>query len=292
MSETLHRPAAISAVPDVATLARGFSIEATPRQIQEQNDLAAILPAATELFVPRLPNTAFSETVAACRVAKAAGMLPVPHMPARALCSLAQLDADLAALAEAGVDTLLLVAGDDPEPLGPFANTLDVLETGLLQIHGQRQLRFAGHPEGHPVADEATLLAAMRTKLDYARATASNIQFISQFAFEAAPVTEWIDRLAAAGIDAPVRAGIPGPAKLRALLGFAMKLGMAKSARALSRKPETARLLFGQWTPEALLRDLDIYRAGRPGTRLAGVHVFAFGGLAHAANWMNAAAEQ
>ena len=52
--------------------------------------------------------------------------------------------------AEAGVDEVLIIGGGVDQPVGAFDNSLQVLETGLLQKHGIRRVGVAGHPEGSP----------------------------------------------------------------------------------------------------------------------------------------------
>ncbi len=292
MNETSQLFDTAAAQAGSQTLANGYSVEALPRQLRANDALAGLLPRGTAVYVPCLAGSEFSETVAACRTAQDAGLIAVPHIPARALRSRDELDHNLAALGEVGIEAALLIAGDNPEPAGPFDSSLDIVCSGYLEKYGIRRLGFAAHPEGHPFASADVLHRAMAEKLRFAKATGSEVWFVTQMAFEAGPVFDWLDHIRASGLDARVRVGVPGPAKLRTLLSFAMKLGVAKSARAFSQKPETARLLFGRWTPETLLRDLDYYRQQKkPHCAIDGIHVFAFGGLGDAANWMAGAAQ-
>ncbi|MGI9523338.1 MAG: hypothetical protein ACR2PG_17020 [Hyphomicrobiaceae bacterium] len=270
----------------VAELAAGFSIEATPEQITREKSLENLLPPGTEVYVPSLPGSDPGNVVDACARLIAAQLKPVPHIAVRTIADAKSLERRLRGLRSVGADRLLLIAGDSALPAGPFASTLDVLATGCLKQQGFRKIGFAGHPEGHPCVDEHDLWRALLAKLSYAEETNSKIWLNTQFTFAAPSIHLWLDQLDARGISLPVRVGIPGPAQLRSLLSFAMKLGVATSARALSRRPETTQLLFRQWTPLELICELAAYLASHPKSSLSGLHVFSFGGFAYAAGWM------
>lgn len=262
-----------------------LSLEATPKQLNSVPDLAARLPRGTSVYVPFLPSGVLAESVAAARTLRAHGLHPVPHLPARALSGLDHLRATLEQYRAAGVDSLLLIAGDVAQPAGPFVSTLEVLATGLLPHCGIHHIGVAGHPEGHPFADETALLAALRTKAAYARDTHTAMWLVTQFVFDLQPVVDWQTRLRAAGIHLPVRVGVPGPAKMRTLLAFALQCGVGASARALSRRPETLRLL-GRWSPGSIVADLAAHQRAEPTTLLRGTHVFPFGGLNATLDWL------
>ncbi|HET6628433.1 MAG TPA: methylenetetrahydrofolate reductase [Woeseiaceae bacterium] len=260
-------------------LVEGFSIEATPRQLASAESLERLLPPGTRVYVPYLPRASMADTVDACRQLAAQGLRAVPHVPARAAASRAKLDEQLASLADAGAGSLLLIAGDRRRPAGPFTSTFDVLDTGLLQAHGFAEVGVAGHPEGHPVADAQALLDALRRKAAYASETGTRMWIVTQFAFSADPVIAWLERLRQAGIELPVRIGVPGPAKTQTLLRYALQCGVGASSRLLARRPDAVTQLLGRWTPEAMLPPLARYRSENPAAGIAGVHVFPFGGL-------------
>lgn len=275
-------PTAAAVPPDpgpLRQLVEGFSIEATPRQLESAGTLATLLPAGTSVYVPYLPRSSVADTVRACRQLAAEGLRPVPHVTARAAASREKLDEQLARLAEAGASSLLLIAGDRRRPAGPFKSTLEVFDTGLLQAHGFSDIGVAGHPEGHPAADAQTLMDALHRKAAYADDTGAAMWVVTQFAFSADPVIDWLERLRAEGIHLPVRIGVPGPAKAQTLLRYALQCGVGASSRMLARRPNAVTRLLGRWTPEAMLPPLARYRAESPAARIAGVHVFPFGGL-------------
>ena len=127
------------AVVRLRALVKFASIEATPRQILALEHLPDLLPVGTCVYVPFLPKGQFSDTLQACRHLLSVGMQPIPHVPARMAVSRGQLRDWLSQLDEAGVDRLLLIAGDSDAIAGPFPDTLAVLESGLLaqfQFHG------------------------------------------------------------------------------------------------------------------------------------------------------------
>ena len=276
--------AAAAAHRSASSLAATASVEASPAQLAAAGDLTALLPAATEVYLPAPSGSDWAQTLAACDRLRRQGMTPVPHLAARTLASAADLDARLASLVDASVSALLLIAGDAPRPAGPFADSLEVLDTDKLARRGIRDLRVAVHPEGHPVASGPQLSRALAAKIAYARRTGTRLLLVSQFAFSTARVLAWWQALALAPETPPLRVGLPGPCGLRRLLAYAARCGVGASARALARRPALARLAGG-WSPSAMLEDL----AG-PGAVCAapvsGVHVFCFGGLPATAQWL------
>jgi methylenetetrahydrofolate reductase (NADPH) len=200
------------------------------------------------------------------------------------------LSRHLANLADVGADSVLLIAGDRARPAGPFASTLEVLGSGLLQRYGFHNLGIAGHPEGHPVVDGDTLADALRRKAEYALDTGSMMWIVTQFVFSAEPVTRWLDRLRADGIRLPVRVGLPGPAKAQTLLRYAAQCGIGASSRMLARRPDALMRLLGRWTPDELLPTLARQVTERR-QALDGIHVFPFGGLEQSIDYFSALRE-
>lgn len=268
----------------VQELAVGASVELTPRQLSETDVLTRLLPRGATVYVPFPPKAERGQTIEACSRVLEAGMQPVAHLPARSLEGPRQLAAWLADLADVGVDSLLLVAGDGA-PRGPFADTLGVLDSGLLGEFGFRRLGVAAYPEGHHAIADDALERALWHKAQYAAETGSEMWIVTQFVFSPEPALAWLRRLRDAGPRLPVRIGMTGPAKVSTLLSYAARCGVGVSASALARRPSIARLLRG-WSPNAVVRGLARERTRDPKTPVAGIHLFTFGGLTVAAEWL------
>lgn len=266
-------------------LAAGASVEVASRQIIGDGALGSLPAAAMQVYVPFLPKSDFPETIAACRELVVRGYEAVPHVPARAVASREQLRDTLAALRDAGVGALMLIAGDRVHPAGPFRDTIGILESGMLEAQGFYRLGVAGHPEGHRAADVVQLDHALRFKIEYARATGTRMWIVSQFAFGSAQIIAWLERLRGKGFDLPVRVGVAGPASLKTLFSYASYCGVEASARVLARRPGAARLL-ARWTPDGLVRDLARYRITHPDSLLEGIHLYTFGGVSRTSQWL------
>ncbi|MDK8464807.1 methylenetetrahydrofolate reductase [Marinobacter sp. SS13-12] len=266
-------------------LVRSASIEATPRQILAAEHLPELLPEGTCVYVPFLPRGQFSDTLAACTRLLEVGMQPIPHVPARMAESRGQLRDWLAELEETHVDRLLLIAGDSDAAAGPFPDTLAVLESGLLAQFRFHGIGVAAHPDGHPMADRATLTQALGIKREYARTTATRLWVVTQFTFDADVVIDWLQSLGNILEEVPVYIGIAGPTRMKTLIAYAAQCGVGASARAMLRRPGSARLLRA-WTPDAMVRALVRYCLDNPDTLLRGIHLFPFGGLRQSAQWI------
>jgi len=275
-------------VPNAGTvvqeLAVGASVEVTPRQLPAADALTRLLPRGATVYVPFPPKATRSQTVEACSRLLEAGMQPVAHLPARSLEGPRKLATWLRSLANVGVDSLMLVAGDGA-PKGPFPDTLRVLDSGLLGEFGFRRLGITAYPEGHPAIADDALAQALWHKAEYAAETGTEMWIVTQFVFSPEPALAWLGRLRDVGPRLPVRIGMPGPAKASTLLAYAARCGVGASAKVLSRQPAVTRMLGG-WSPNAVVRGLARQRARDPQTPLAGIHLFTFGGLTATAEWL------
>ena len=242
------------------------------------------------LYVPYIPGSAYRPVIAAVRNLAGAGYTPVPHLSARSLKSRDDLKDRLHRLFDAGARDLLLIAGDQSRPDGPFSNTLGVLASGYLVEAGFQRIGVAGHPEGHPQASAAELASALREKEAYAASTGTEVRLVSQFALAAEPIVDWYRALRAGGHTLPVRIGVPGPVAASTLLKFAIQCGVGNSARFLARKPGFLRTVTRPWTPDDILIAIAETFPNDAGTPALGIHVFAFGGVERSFRWFNAVA--
>src|SRR5215471_7123210 len=123
----------------IVALARQASVEMTWHDSVHLDVCSRHLARGTLMYVSYIPGQTWEQTLSTCIAVRAAGLEPVPHVPVRELAGetvLERLVADLAG--RAGVRRLLLIAGDRAEPCGPFAQTLDVLRSGVLARHDIR----------------------------------------------------------------------------------------------------------------------------------------------------------
>ncbi len=267
-------------------IASSASIEVTAAQLVAGLPLAELLPPGTRVYVPFLPDANFHDSVAASARLLEHGMQPVPHVPARAIRSAAELDEWLAALTDVGGRSILLIAGDRKVAAGPFENTLDLLASGRLADYGLNRIGIAGHPEGSPFATGAELERALAVKREYAAAHGVDLWIVTQFVFGSKRTIEWLAHMRRSGVDLPIYIGLPGPARLSTLIAYAAHCGVSVSAKVLRKRPGAARLL-GRWTPDGLVRDLALHAARAPDSAMDGIHVYPFGGVPSATQWLS-----
>src|SRR5204863_3289512 len=118
----------------VQNFIKNYSIETTVLQAARLERFDDILPAGTRLYIAHIPGTSFQDTVALAARLRREGMAPVPHVVARRIKSLSALDHFLARLTgAAGVEQVLVVAGDTATPEGELDSGLQILESGMLE---------------------------------------------------------------------------------------------------------------------------------------------------------------
>jgi methylenetetrahydrofolate reductase (NADPH) len=275
---------------DLVSLLASASVEISSRGHQLPQ-LAESFAAGTDVTITFLPGDNYRHNIETASALRRAGFNPVPHIAAREMASREALDDFLARLrGEADVRRVLLIAGDVVAARGPFKASRDVAESGLLQAHGIAHVSVAGHPEGHPYLDEAGTFAAMKAWRNWGQQTQIRVDIVTQFCFESAPILNLLGRLGEHGIGLPVIVGLAGPATPATLTTFALRCGVGNSLRALRSQIGRYGRLLTDTGPDDVMRGL--VAAPRPVTdAIAGFHLFPFGGLRKARNWLRGYAE-
>jgi methylenetetrahydrofolate reductase (NADPH) len=280
------------APPNLAEVLRAYSIEIVPHDSETIDAAVDRLDPGTEVFLTWIPGAKPIDTVAAAAKLKRAGLLPVPHIAARFFESVAQLEQLATMLVDdAGVDRVLIIAGDRDKPAGPYDSSLAVMQSGMFQKAGITRVYVGGFPEGNPNVSDTVPAEALTAKVNFAQNAGLELGIVTQFCFQAEPIIGWLRRIRAAGIDVPVRVGLAGPAGLISLTRYAIRCGIGNSLRVLTEKPSFAKLLIEKG-PEPIIRDLAAGigsgngMAQPPG--VAGLHFFVFGGFSKTVDWINA----
>ena len=274
--------------PSGLQMLRDFSLEMTAGDIKQLHAAASLLPAGTEVSITFLPKDDYAENIAAAVAVRRAGLVPVPHISARRIVSHADLDRFIGAMAEqAAVDRIFVVAGDLSVPAGPFADSLSVIESGLVQKHGIRAVGMAGHPQGHLDVPGAVLWEALQAKQKALAAIGVEGYLVTQFAFDAGPVADWLAEVRSRDIAMAVRIGVPGPASVGTLLRFAARCGVGVSTKMMTRYGLSATKLLRTTGPERFLGDLSakVDPLAHGNVRL---HFYPFGGLLATTQWIDA----
>ena len=271
-----------------ADLLDGFSLEMTGKDVSALNAAAPSLPPGTPVNITFLGNEDLSMRVAAAAAVKHAGLHPVPHVSARRLASTAELDDFLEALARVGAANHVFAVGGDPaDPMGPYSDALALITSGRLEAFGVDKVSIAGYPDGHADIAQEALWSALEAKVAALRERGLEGEIITQFGFDTLPVLDWLAELRGRGIMLPVRIGVPGPAGIKRLLGYARRFGVASSAGIAKRYGFSLGNLLGTAGPERfivdLARDQEPERHGE-----IKLHFYTFGGIGATADWVAA----
>ena len=265
----------------------GYSLEMTAKELDGLREAASLIRPNTQVAVTFLPGEEMDQRVEAAKLVRTLGFEPIVHLSARRLTSKEELDNYLARITgEAGVKRVFLIAGDPPEPEGPYADSLQVIESGLLEKHGITIAGVGGHPEGHPNVSKPDLWVWMEKKIAALRERGIVPLVVTQFAFDDDAIVEWVGEMRQRGIDVPVRLGVPGPAGIKRLLGFAKRCGVGASASVMKKYGVSLTNLIGSAGPDKLVDSLDRKLNQEEHGRVR-LHFYPFGALTASAEWIN-----
>jgi methylenetetrahydrofolate reductase (NADPH) len=265
------------------------STEVTPHDEPRLEEFARVIPHGMCVYVAHTPKASLDDVVRIAVRLRALGLAVSPHIVARRVADVETLRRALRTLVDAGIEQILLIAGDCAVSQGRFASTIELLESRVTVDTGMKRIGVAGHPEGHPVVAEVDLWDALARKQAFGLATGTRIHIATQFGFDARSLGNWERGLAARGLSLPVHAGVAGPTPLPRLIRYAMQCGVGASLKTVSGNALTIGRL-----PHLVTRVdemvLGIYAAKQrtPDSRIFAPHFFAFGGVLETARWLRA----
>ena len=267
---------------------KGYSIEVMPRTAEKVESFRDLLPTGTRVYIAHIEGTPIEDMVATAKRIGAEGFDVMPHFPARIIKDKTTLTDWVARYKDVGVSQGLLLAGGVAQPVGDYATSMQLLESGAFD--GFQRLHVAGHPEGNkdidPDGSDKMVMEAARWKSAFMDRTDAKMAMATQFCFEAQPVIDWVNRLQAEGVKLPVHIGIAGPAKLQTLIKFAIACGVGPSLRVLQKRAMDVTKLLLPYEPTEVLEGLAAHKAANPGFGIEQVHFFPLGGIKTNAQWV------
>ena len=266
-------------------ITEGFSLEITAKDVAALREAAPLIPAETPIAITFLPGEAAVDRIAAAVAVRELGYEPMPHFSARRIVSREEFESYLeAVVAEAGVRRCFIVAGDPPEPQGPYFDTSALIATGAFEGNGITAIGIGGHPEGHPNMTPEQAWAILDTKVAEIERRGMAPLVVTQFGFDPDAFLNWLAQLRERGIETPVRIGIPGPAGIKTLLRFASRCGVGASASVMAKYGLSITNLLGSAGPDKLV-DTFAARLGDEHGRVR-LHFYPFGGLSKTVEWI------
>jgi methylenetetrahydrofolate reductase (NADPH) len=263
------------------------SLEISPRELHRAKEVGALLPTDTCVYIPSLPGLPLPRTLEAVAAIRAAGLDPVPHVSARRIADKGAFISFLKkSVSEYGVHRALVIGGDEPQLKGPFKDSLQVLEEGVLADCGIREIGVSGYPEGHPRIDRGALEKALARKVELARQQKLGLYVVTQFCFAPARIVDYCSHLARMAPDVGIYVGIAGPTDPVALARYAQRCGVSVSLRALRNLGTGIAKLVTHTDPQDQVVAVARYSLSREPSNIAGVHLFSFGGAVRTATWM------
>ena len=269
----------------------GYSLEMTSKDRLALDQAAHLIPAGTPIAVTFLPGEEMDDRIAAAGHIRELGLEPMPHLSARRIFSEAELATMTRRLVEeARVKRVFLVAGDPPQPAGPFSDTLQMIRTGVFESNGISAIGIAGHPEGHPKVEQARLWLWMKDKMAEIMSRGMTPLVVTQFGFDPNVFLNWLVEMRDRAIEVPVRVGVPGPAGINRLLRYAKFCGVGASTAVLKKYGISIAHLIGSAGPDRLV---DVLRMSLgPEHGRVRLHFYPFGGLEPTVEWISQYAQR
>ena len=272
---------------NIKNLLKGYSIETTPNVYAKYGYFSDLVPKDNAVYVTYLPDESSSRIIDTSKKLIEEGYDVIPHLPARTIKDNSDLEKFIGALSEKSGCKKILVIGGGGKQRGTISSSMDVLKTELLSKFNFQEVGLAGHPEGNPDISDEDMDKAIVDKNAFAHDTDLKVYLATQFFFQVSSIQNWEKKLNSLNNKLEIHAGIPGPATLKTLVGYATSCGIGNSIRFLSKQAMNITKLATTRTPDKLIADLSDYKLLNPSSKLTKLHFYAFGGIKKTTEWLN-----
>ena len=264
-----------------------YSIETTPNVYAKYGGFSEFLSKDHDVYITYLPDENSNNVVNTAKKLREEGYEVIPHLPARTIVNVNELEKYLGDLANVSGCTKILIIGGGGNQAGNISSTMDVLQSDFLSKFNFKFVCVAGHPEGSPDISNDNLDLAIKEKNNFSKNVDFQMYIATQFFFEAKSLVDWEKHLNSLGNSLPIHAGIPGPASIKTLINYARSCGIGNSLRFISKQAFNLTKLATLSTPDKLIYDLANYIDTNQSTKLENIHFYAFGGMKKTADWLN-----
>ena len=272
---------------NIKKLLKNHSIETTPNVYEKYGKFSDFVAFNNSIYVTYLPNEDANRVIETSKKLTAEGYDVIPHLPARTIKNISELETYIGSLSEKSGCKKILVIGGGGSQKGDISSSMDVLKTELLSKYNFQEVGLAGHPEGNPDVSEEDIDKAIVEKNIFSKDTDLKVYLATQFFFEASSLEHWERKLKSLNNELDIHAGIPGPASLKTLFRYATSCGISNSIRFLSKQAINITKLATTKTPDKLIADLADYKDLNPSSKLSKLHFYAFGGIKKTSEWIN-----
>ena len=170
------------------------SLEVTGDDLSQEGESLAKLPGTWDVFIAHLGGQTVGEFVQDCLDVRRLGHRPVPHLTARRYRDPEQLAETVHRLRDQAAVREALVLAGDVAPAGSLKDSLEVMDSGVLERSGLERVWFSGYPEGHPQISESSLEEAWRRKTGWSQSVRIPIGVVTQLAEDPATSAKWCER--------------------------------------------------------------------------------------------------
>jgi methylenetetrahydrofolate reductase (NADPH) len=267
---------AASPRPDVFRSLERVRFEILP--VPGVDEQLAYLPEGATVTVTSSPTRGIDATFELCARLAARGFRVVPHLAARLVRDRAHVRRLLARLDALGLREVFVIAGDAPEPAGPYEGAAGLLLAMADIGHDLEEVGITGYPESHAFIPDDATIRAMAEKVPYAT------YIVSQICYDPGVIARWIGDVRARGVALPIHLGIPGVVNRARLLRISTRVGLGDSLRYLRNQSGVVARLAAGYTPTELVSGLAPLVAD-PDSGVHGWHLFTFNEVGKTEQW-------
>ena len=277
-----HEP---DATPAMGRLVSNLHYEIVPMKSIDQ----AIddLPPAARASVTCSPAKGIAATLECSERLLGLGHVPIPHLAARMVES-TEHTAKLATwIREHDLREVLVIAGDAPEPAGPYEGALAFIRDLLDADPGVERIGIAGYPDGRAMTEPSLVSAQLHAKQALLAEAGVGGWISTQMCLDDATIRAWLEAKRAAGITLPVRLGVPGVVDRARLMTMGSRLGIGASMRYLSKNRSTVMHLLapGGFDPTDMVV---AFAESAESLGIEALHSFTFNAVADTRAWQEA----
>ncbi|NNE13296.1 MAG: hypothetical protein HKN41_13730 [Ilumatobacter sp.] len=215
------------------------------------------------------------------------GHRPIPHIAARLVEGPEHAGKLAGWVREHDLRDVFVIAGDAPEPAGPYEGALAFMHDFLDAEPGVSNLGITGYPDGHAFVESDEVRSHIRAKQALLADAGIGGWISTQMCFDEDTIRAWIETERSDGITLPIRLGVPGVVDRTRLMSMGTRLGIGTSLRYLSKNRSTVMHLMapGGFDPTDMVV---AFAADAEQLGIETLHSFTFNAVADTRAWQEA----